>query len=200
MIVQSASNFYWGARFDGQYLQQAGMKKVANMHKNMVKNTLLFLSTMLLATAAVANASDAKIGFVDRERIVRESAPAKRSQAKLEKEFSTRKAELDKLQKQGRDMDATLLKESVTLPEADRMVKERQLAQLTRDFQRIQREYREDFTLRQQEEFVSLQERAQKVIIDIAEKEKFDLILQDVVFFSPRVDITDKVIKALADK
>ena len=176
------------------------MKKVANMHKNMVKNTLLFLSTMLLATAAVANASDAKIGFVDRERIVRESAPAKRSQAKLEKEFSTRKAELDKLQKQGRDMDATLLKESVTLPEADRMVKERQLAQLTRDFQRIQREYREDFTLRQQEEFVSLQERAQKVIIDIAEKEKFDLILQDVVFFSPRVDITDKVIKALADK
>lgn len=176
------------------------MKKVANMHENMVKNTLLFLSTMLLATAAVANASDAKIGFVDRERIVRESAPAKRSQAKLEKEFSTRKAELDKLQKQGRDMDATLLKESVTLPEADRMVKERQLAQLTRDFQRIQREYREDFTLRQQEEFVSLQERAQKVIIDIAEKEKFDLILQDVVFFSPRVDITDKVIKALADK
>ncbi len=176
------------------------MKKVANMHKDMVKNTLLFLSTMLLATAAVANASDAKIGFVDRERIVRESAPAKRSQAKLEKEFSTRKAELDKLQKQGRDMDATLLKESVTLPEADRMVKERQLAQLTRDFQRIQREYREDFTLRQQEEFVSLQERAQKVIIDIAEKEKFDLILQDVVFFSPRVDITDKVIKALADK
>ena len=200
VIVQSASNFYWDARFDGQYLQQAGMKKVANMHKNMVKNTLLFLSTMLLATAAVANASDAKIGFVDRERIVRESAPAKRSQAKLEKEFSTRKAELDKLQKQGRDMDATLLKESVTLPEADRMVKERQLAQLTRDFQRIQREYREDFTLRQQEEFVSLQERAQKVIIDIAEKEKFDLILQDVVFFSPRVDITDKVIKALADK
>lgn len=200
MIVRSASNFYWDARFNGQHLQQAGMKKVANMHKNMVKNTLLFLSTMLLATAAVANASDAKIGFVDRERIVRESAPAKRSQAKLEKEFSTRKAELDKLQKQGRDMDATLLKESVTLPEADRMVKERQLAQLTRDFQRIQREYREDFTLRQQEEFVSLQERAQKVIIDIAEKEKFDLILQDVVFFSPRVDITDKVIKALADK
>jgi len=178
-------------------------KKVSNMVSDTVKNTWLFLSTMLLATAAtaaVANASDAKIGFVDRERIVRESAPAKRSQAKLEKEFSTRKAELDKLQKQGRDMDATLQKESVTLPEADRMVKERQLAQLTRDFQRIQREYREDFTLRQQEEFVSLQERAQKVIIDIAEKEKFDLILQDVVFFSPRVDITDKVIKALADK
>ena len=86
------------------------------------------------------------------------------------------------------------------MPEADRVVKERQLVQLTRDFQRIQREYREDFTLRQQEEFVSLQERAQKVIFEIAEKEKFDLILQDVVFFSPRVDITDKVIKALADK
>ena len=87
---------------------------------NFLRNTLLFLSAMLLTTAALANASDAKIGFVDRERIVRESAPAKRSQAKLEKEFSTRKTELDKLQKQGRDMQVVLQKESVTLPEADR--------------------------------------------------------------------------------
>ena len=162
----------------------------------------MFMSALLplFPSLASANATDAKIGFVDRERIVRESAPAKRSQAKLEKEFSVRKNDLDKLQKQGRDLQVMLQKEGVTLPEADRLVKERQLAQLDRDFQRIQREYREDFTLRQQEEFVSLQERAQKVIIEIAEKEKFDLILQDVVFFSPRVDITDKVIKALADK
>lgn len=170
------------------------------MGTKQLKHLSLFLAAVLSSTMALASANEIKIGFVDRERIVRESAPAKRSQAKLEKEFSNRKSELDKLQKQGRDLEVMLQKESVTLPEADRTVKDRQLAQIMRDFQRMQREYREDFTLRQQEEFVSLQERAQKVIIEIAEKEKFDLVLQDVVFFSPRVDITDKVIKALADK
>ncbi len=176
------------------------LKKSKQAFAGLLVSVFAFASGITMSSSAIANATDAKIGFVDRERIVRESAPAKRSQAKLEKEFSVRKADLDKLQKQGRDLEITLQKEAVTLPEADRMVKERQLSQITRDFQRIQREYREDFTLRQQEEFVSLQERAQKVIIEIAEKEKFDLILQDVVFFSPRVDITDKVIKALADK
>lgn len=149
---------------------------------------------------APAQAAELKIGFVNQERILRESAPAKRAQAKLEKEFATRKAELDKLEKQGRDLEAALQKETVTLSEADRGARERQLAQLTRDFQRMQREFREDLNLRRSEEVVSLQERANKVINDIAEKEKFDLILQEAVFASTKIDITDKVVKALADK
>ena len=145
-------------------------------------------------------AAELKVGFVNQERILRESVPAKRSQAKLEKEFATRKAELDKMEKQGRDNEVTLQKEAVTLPEAERAAKERQLSQLTRDFQRMRREYREDLTLRQNEELASLQERANKVIAEMAEKEKFDLILQEAVFASAKIDITDKVIKALADK
>lgn len=145
-------------------------------------------------------AAELKVGFVNQERILRESVPAKRSQAKLEKEFATRKAELDKMEKQGRDNEVTLQKEAVTLPEAERAAKERQLSQLTRDFQRMRREYREDLTLRQNEELASLQERANKVIAEMAEKEKFDLILQEAVFASVKIDITDKVIKALADK
>ncbi len=149
---------------------------------------------------APAQAAELKIGFVNQERILRESAPAKRAQAKLEIEFATRKAELDKLEKQGRDLEAALQKETVTLSEADRGARERQLAQLTRDFQRMQREFREDLNLRRSEEVVSLQERANKVINDIAEKEKFDLILQEAVFASTKIDITDKVVKALADK
>ena len=149
---------------------------------------------------APAQAAELKIGFVNQERILRESAPAKRAQAKLEKEFATRKSELDKLEKQGRDLEAALQKETVTLSEADRGARERQLAQLTRDFQRMQREFREDLNLRRSEEVVSLQERANKVINDIAEKEKFDLILQEAVFASTKIDITDKVVKALADK
>lgn len=153
----------------------------------------------LLAAAMPAEAQ-IKIGFVDRERILRESGAAKRAQAKLKKEFATREAELEKLEKQGRELQTMLQKESVTLPEAERSARERQLAQLERDFKRLQRELREDQTLRSNEELVSLQERANKIISEIAEKEKFDLIVQEAVFASAKIDITEKVIKALGDK
>lgn len=151
-------------------------------------------------SASVTLAADFKIGFVDRERILRESGAAKRAQAKLKREFSVRESELEKMEKQGRDLQVTLQRESVTLPEAERSARERQLAQLERDFKRMQRELREDQTLRSNEELVSLQERANKVISEIAEKEKFDLILQEAVFASQRIDLTDRVIKALGDK
>lgn len=169
------------------------------LNKNVLISTFL-LSIFAIGALTSANAAELKIGVVNQERLLRESAPAKRSQGRLDKEFAARRAELDRMQKQGRDLETTLQKEGVTMPEADRVAKERQIAQLTRDFQRMQREIREDRTLRQNEELASIQELAQKAISEIADKEKFDLILQDAVFVSPRIDITDKVIKALADK
>ena len=158
------------------------------------------LSSLLILLPAGGTAAELKIGFVNQERILRESSPAKRAQDKLDKEFAPRRAELDRMEKQGRELETTLQKESVTLPEADRVAKERQLAQLARDVQRMQREFREDVNLRRNEELASLQERANKVISSIAEKEKFDLIFQEAVYASVKIDITDKVIKALADK
>ena len=165
----------------------------------MSKYAWIWLALLVLLPGA-GYAAELKIGFVNQERILRESSPAKRAQAKLDKEFATRRAELDRMEKQGREMEATMQKETVTLPEAERTARERQLGQLTRDFQRMQREFREDVNLRRNEELASLQERANKVINDIAEKEKFDLILQEAVYASGKIDITDKVIKALADK
>ena len=165
----------------------------------MSKHAWKWLALLVLLPPA-GHAAELKIGFVNQERILRESSPAKRAQAKLDKEFATRRAELDRMEKQGREMEATMQKETVTLPEAERTARERQLGQLTRDFQRMQREFREDVNLRRNEELASLQERANKVINDIAEKEKFDLILQEAVYASGKIDITDKVIKALADK
>ncbi|HTS86815.1 MAG TPA: OmpH family outer membrane protein [Usitatibacter sp.] len=153
-----------------------------------------------LALALPAAAVELKIGFVNTERVFREAAPAKRAQQKLEKEFAARNAELAKMEKQGRDMQAELERDNVTMTEATRRDKERQLADVSRNFQRMQREIREDLNLRRNEELASVQERATRVINQIAEQEKFDLILQEAVFASGRIDITDKVIKALADK
>ena len=159
-----------------------------------------FAAVFLAAFAAAASAAEMKIGFVNTERVFREAAPAKRAQQKLEREFSARNAELGKIEKQGRDLQTDLERENVTLPEAARREKERQLADISRTFQRIQREIREDLNLRRNEELASVQERATRVINQIAEQEKFDLVIQEAVFASGRIDITEKVIKALADK
>jgi len=154
----------------------------------------------LCGIACAAGAADLKIGFVNTERVFREAAPAKRAQQKLEKEFAARNAELAKMEKQGRDAQQELERDNVTMTEAVRRDKERQLADVSRNFQRMQREIREDLNLRRNEELAAVQERATRVINQIAEQEKFDLILQEAVFASGRIDITDKVIKALADK
>ena len=154
----------------------------------------------VLACGAAA-AADYRIGFVNTERLFREAAPAKRAQQKLEKEFAARDAQLGKITKQVRDLQTSLDRDGATMAEADRRNKERELANLSRDLQRMQREIREDLNLRKNEEFAAVQERANKVIQQIAETEKFDLILQaPVVFASQRIDITDKVIKALANQ
>lgn len=161
--------------------------------------SLIALALALVATAA--HGADYKIGFVNTERLFREAAPAKRAQQKIEKEFSARDAERQKLSKQVRDLQTLLDRDGPTMGEAERRNKERDLANQSRDLQRMQREAREDLNLRRNEELASLQERANKVIQQIANDEKFDLILQDpVVFASQRIDITEKVIKALADK
>jgi outer membrane protein len=155
----------------------------------------------LLAGPGFAQAPDYKIGFVNSERLFREATPAKRAQLKLEKEFAGRDAEIQKLSKQVRDLQSALEKDGVTMTEADRRNKERELANMTRDLQRGQREFREDLNLRRNEELSAVQERANKVIQQIAADEKFDLIIQDpVIYASQRIDITDRVIKALADK
>ena len=155
---------------------------------------------LVLLGWSLAAGAQMKIGFVNTERVFREAAPAKRAQQVLEREFSARNAELAKIEKQGRDLQTELERENVTMPETTRREKERQLADISRNFQRLQREIREDLNLRRNEELARVQERATRVINQIAEQEKFDLIIQEAVFASGRIDITEKVIKALADR
>jgi outer membrane protein len=158
------------------------------------------IAAMLCGWAMIASAQSPKIGFVNTERVFREAAPAKRAQQKLEREFAARNAELAKLEKQGRDLQAELERDNVTMTDAVRREKERQLADTSRSFQRLQRELREDLNQRRNEALAGVQESATRVINQIAEQERFDLILQEAVFASGKIDITDKVIKALADK
>ena len=159
---------------------------------------LIFLAMLGAAIPSRAE-TDVKIGFVDTERILREAAPAVRAQKKLEKEFEKRSQDLEKLSKQLQSMQQSMDKNSVTLSESERRTKEREFSELTRDMQRREREYREDLNQRRNEELSGVLDRANKAIKVIAEAEKYDIIFQEVVYRSQRIDITEKVLKALAD-
>jgi outer membrane protein len=151
-------------------------------------------------TAGASRQSELKIGFVNTEKLLRESAPAQRAFKKLEREFATRQSDIDRLAKKFRDASTAFERDELTLSDADRRNKQRELEMLNRDLQRAQRELREDENLRRNEEVASLRDRAEKAIQQIAESDKFDLILQEAVYVNPRIDITDRVLKALADK
>jgi outer membrane protein len=154
----------------------------------------------LMCLPALAAAAELKIGFLDAERVNRESAPAIRASKELEREFAPRIQELQKAERQLKDAQAALEKDAMTLSDSERTRREQDLAKMGREFQRSQREYREDLNLRRNEKLADLFQRANRVIQQIAEAEKFDLILQEAVYRSPRIDITDKVLKALGEK
>ncbi|NML25361.1 OmpH family outer membrane protein [Zoogloea dura] len=158
------------------------------------------LAALLLAGFAQVAAADAvKVGFVNSDRVMKEATPAKKAQQKLEKEFEKRDQDLQRLAKQLQGMQEALEKNGMTMGEAERRNKEREFNDLNRDFQRKQREFREDLNQRRNEELASVLERANRTIKQIAEADKYDIIFQEAVYASPRIDITDKVIKALSE-
>ena len=157
------------------------------------------LSIAVLALPALAVA-EGKIGFVNTERIMRESAPAQRAQKKIEGEFQKRDQELTRIAEQLKRMQEDVEKNAVTMSEAQRRVKERELGDLDRDFQRKRREFQEDLNQRRNEELAQVLEQANRAIRAIAEQDKYDIIFQDAVYANPRIDLTEKVIKALEGK
>lgn len=154
------------------------------------------LWTLALAvTPAVAQ--ELKLGYVNSERVLRDSAPAKAAQAKLEAEFGRRERELNDLRNRLKSAADRFEKDAPALPETEKTRRQRELVDQERDLQRKQREFQEDLNQRKNEELAAVVERANRVIRQIFETEKYDAILQEVVFAGPRVDITDKVIRAL---
>lgn len=146
-----------------------------------------------------ASASELKVGYVNTQRIFRDAPAAQKAAKKLEGEFAKRDQDLQRMSKQLQGLQENLEKNAVTMAEGDRRAKEKEFGELSREFQRKQREFREDLNLRQNEENAAVIEKANKAIKQIAESDKFDLILQDVVWVSPKLDITDRVIKVLAE-
>ena len=160
------------------------------------------LLPVLVAAAAafahpVASAQEVRIGFVNTDRIFREANTAKAAQAKLEQEFSKREKDLNDMGNTLKSASDKYEREAPTLSESQRTQRQKQLVDMDRDFQRKRREFQEDLTARKNEELQQVLERANRVVKQVAEQEHYDVILQEAVYINPKLDITDKVIRAL---
>jgi outer membrane protein len=152
---------------------------------------------LALLVACSAHAQELKIGVVNVDRVLRDASPAKAAQGKLEAEFKRREAELVDVDNRLRGASEKFEKEALTMAESERVRRQRDLVDQDRELQRKRREYQEDLNQRKNEELSALLDRVGKVVKQISEQDKYDLIVQEAMFASPRVDITDKVIKAL---
>ena len=158
---------------------------------------MLIVATLPLAAQAEAQAQEVRIGIVNTERILRDSAPAKAAELKLKQEFVKRDEELQKLASRLKETNDKLERDSAVLAENERTKRQREAAELDRELQRRTREFREDVNQRKNEELSQVVERSRKVIRQVAEQEKYDLVVEDAIYFNARIDITDKVLRAL---
>ncbi len=155
------------------------------------------LAVVLGLAAFCAQADEIRIGFINTDRIFKESNTAKQAQAKLEQEFSKREKDLIDVEKTFKSAVEKLERDAPTLSESQRMSRQKQLGEQDRDFQRKRREFQEELNARKNEEFQQVLERANRMIKQVAEAEKFDLVLQEAVYINPKHDITDKVLKVI---
>ncbi|OQW67984.1 MAG: molecular chaperone Skp [Proteobacteria bacterium ST_bin12] len=168
------------------------------MFKNLVSASVLALTATV---SSGLQAAELKVGYVQVDKILQEAPQTAESGKKLEREFSPRSQELERTQKQIRDIETALDKDGITLSETDRRNKERDVSNLKIEFQRKQRELREDINLRKNEELTSLQDRINKAVQTVSETDGYDLVIYGgVAYASKKIDITDKVLKMLGKK
>ena len=183
---------------EADFIKQERMILRTSMIKQAIGACLL---VCLACTAVSVQAQETtRVAAVNSDRILRESLPAKAAQAKLEQEFAKRDHDLQDMAQRLKAMSDALDKSGASLSATDRTQKQQQIAQLDADFQRKQREFRDDLNERRNEELAAVLDRANKVIKQVAEQNHYDLIVQEAVYVSPRIDITDQVLKALASQ
>jgi outer membrane protein len=157
----------------------------------------VFFFVLSVTQHALAQDAPPRLGYVSLDRILRDSVPAKAAQAKLDVEFSARQKELSDTAARLKPLYDYLEKNASVMSDSERARRQKELSDQDKDFQRRQREFNEDVNQRKNEELAAVVEKANRVIKQIAEAEKYDMIFQEAVYINPRVDITDKVLKIL---
>jgi outer membrane protein len=149
-------------------------------------------------TFAQTSGSHLPIASVNSKRLLEESAPAKAAFDKIAAEFKPRQQSLQQENDKLKAASDQLATDAPRLSEADRANRQRALADMDRNFERDQRAFSEDLNARKSQELSGLFDIMNRAIRKIAEAGGYDIVVQDAYYSSPRVDITDQVLKELA--
>ncbi len=150
----------------------------------------------------VVQAAELKIGVVSIAKIMSQSPQAEQANKRLQKEFEPRQKAMKATENSLLTMQQKLEKQDPGMNESQRRNLERDFQTQGRDFQRTNQELRDDFNIRRNEELGKLNQQILEVINNVAKENGFDLILNEgaVIYASPVIDITDKVLKRLTGK
>jgi len=158
-------------------------------------STAVFMTAVLLP--AVSAQSVTRIGFVDPVRLIEQAPQGAKALESLEDEFRAREEELKNLHDRVQTMEADLEKNILVIDATDAQTRQREIENLKRRLARSQQEAREDYNLRRNEELAKLQTLVRQVIVDLARDRGFDLVVEQAVYVSNAVDITDQVLEVL---
>ena len=142
-------------------------------------------------------AAELKIGFVDPVTLIEKAPQGEASLKKLEEEFGSRNKEIRELREQTAQLEQEIDKNSLIMSSAELQQKQLELQGLKRQLRRRQQEFNDDYNLRRNEELAKLQQIVTDAIIEIAESEGYDLIVQQAVYASKTINITNDVLEKL---
>ena len=162
---------------------------------NKIRILFLCLLTALISISPVY--AETKIGYVNAVELVETAPQGKKALKDLEGEFSERERELLALRDEALALEQSLSKNSLLLKDTDKAEKTKKLLELQRRLQREQRELSEDFNLRRNEELAKLQKIVTQAVIKVAEKQNYDIVFQQAVWFKPSIDMTQAVLDYL---
>lgn len=153
------------------------------------------LGLMVLSGQALGEGP--RIGFVDAVKLIESAPQGEQSLRQLEEEFSPRDREIRELRAELRDVEADLDKNAPVMKQADIDQSQLEIAALRRKIKRLQQEFKDDYNLRRNEELAKLQQVVTDAIIEIAEAEGYDLIVQQAVYASKTINLTERVLESL---
>ena len=149
------------------------------------------------AQATAVQAASGRIGYVFTERLMTESKLAKAADSRIQGEFSKRQKLLDDAVARFKSAREKFDEDAPKLADLERTRRTRELLDMEKDLQRMQREYSEDLFQRKNEERAAISQKAYKLIEQVAEQDHLDIVLEGAVWASARIDITDKILKQL---
>ncbi|MCX7857436.1 MAG: OmpH family outer membrane protein [Deltaproteobacteria bacterium] len=154
--------------------------------------TLVFFSFSVFA-------QQVNIGYVDLQRVMLESEKGKEAKKTLTEEANKMKKSLDAKQEELQKMKDALERQGATITPEARAEKEKQYQSKLRDYQRAYSDYQAELQQKDMELTQGILKEIEEVIKVLGEKEKFTIIFEKnqagILFATPAIDITDKVIK-----